>query len=155
VSYEIITYSPDTGTDEHGDYRTQKEARQGLKLCKQEAAALIYDLDRWRIVYRRGYWPTGALPIEGGATLDYLFRFAAPNHDYLGDGEKILNTTSARPWSNPGRIFCALYSFQRVRPCPYTPRARSAACAPFYGPQAEFLRPCPAGRSMSQNARPP
>ena len=55
-----------TGTDEHGDYRTQNEARQGLKLYRQEAAALIYDLDRWRIVYRRGYWPSGALPIERG-----------------------------------------------------------------------------------------
>ena len=38
MSYEIITYSPDTGTDEHGDYRTQKEARQGLKLYRKEAA---------------------------------------------------------------------------------------------------------------------
>ena len=66
MSYEIITYSPDAGTDEHRDYRTQKEARQGLKLYRQEPAALIYDLDRWRIVYRRGYWPAGALPIERG-----------------------------------------------------------------------------------------
>ena len=66
MSYEIITYSPDAGTDEHGDYKTQQEARRGLTLYKDEPAALIYDLDRWRIVYRRGYWPTGALPIERG-----------------------------------------------------------------------------------------
>ena len=44
----------------------QKEARQWHKLYRQEPAAMIYDLDRWRIVYRRGYWPAGALPIEGG-----------------------------------------------------------------------------------------
>ena len=44
MSYEIITYSPDTGTDEHGDYRTQREARQALKQYRQEAGALIYDL---------------------------------------------------------------------------------------------------------------
>lgn len=66
MSYEIIIYDPDTGTDEHGDYRTQKEARQALRQYRQEPAALIYDLDRWRIVYRRGYWPAGALPIERG-----------------------------------------------------------------------------------------
>ena len=66
MSYQIITYSPDTGGDEHGDYRTQREARQALKRYRQEAGALIYDLDRWRIVYRRGYWPAGALPIERG-----------------------------------------------------------------------------------------
>ena len=66
MSYQIITYNPDTGVDEHGDYRTQREARQALKQYRQEAGALIYDLDRWRIVYRRGYWPTGALPIESG-----------------------------------------------------------------------------------------
>ena len=66
MSYEIITYSPDIGTDEHGNYRTQKEARRDLKLYKQESAALIYNLDRQRIVYRRGYWPAGALPIERG-----------------------------------------------------------------------------------------
>ena len=66
MAYQIITYSPDIGTDERGDYRTQKEARQALKQYRQEAGALIYDLDRWRIVYRRGYWPTGALPIERG-----------------------------------------------------------------------------------------
>ena len=66
MSYEIITCDPDTGTDEHGDYRTQREARQALKQYRQEAGALIYDLDRWRIVYRRGYWPAGALPIERG-----------------------------------------------------------------------------------------
>ena len=59
MSYQIITYSPDIGTDERGDYKTQKEARQ-------EAGALIYDLDRWCIVYRRGYWPAGALPVERG-----------------------------------------------------------------------------------------
>lgn len=82
MSYEIITYSPDVGTDEHGDYRTQKEARQGLKLYRQEPAALIYDLARWRIVYRRGYWPAGALPIErGGATLDYPVYPATPRND--------------------------------------------------------------------------
>ena len=66
MSYQIITYSPDIGTDEHGDYRTQKEARQAIKQYRQEAGALIYDLDRLRIVYRRGYWPTRALPIERG-----------------------------------------------------------------------------------------
>ena len=66
MGYQIITYSPDTGADEHGDYRTQREARQYLKLYRQEAGALIYDVDRWRIVYRRGYWPAGALPIERG-----------------------------------------------------------------------------------------
>lgn len=64
MSYEIITYNPDIGTDERGDYKTQREARSGLKLYKDEPAALIYDLHRWRIVYRRGYWPAGALPIE-------------------------------------------------------------------------------------------
>lgn len=66
MSYQIITYDPDTGGDEHGDYRTQREARQALKQYRQEAGALIYDLDRWHIVYQRGYWPTGALPIERG-----------------------------------------------------------------------------------------
>ena len=66
MSYQIITYSPDTGGDEYGDYRTQREARQALKQYRQEAGVLIYDLDRWRIVYQRGYWPTGALPIERG-----------------------------------------------------------------------------------------
>lgn len=66
MAYQIITYNPDIGTDERGDYRTQKEARQTLKQYRQEAGALIYDLDRWRIVYRRGYWPAGALPIERG-----------------------------------------------------------------------------------------
>lgn len=64
MSYQIITYSPDTGTDERGDYRTQREAQQALKQYLQEAGALIYDLDRWRIAYRRGYWPAWALPIE-------------------------------------------------------------------------------------------
>lgn len=66
MAYQIITYSPDIGTDGRVDYRTQKEARQALKQYRQEAGALIYDLDHWRIVYRRGYWPTGALPIERG-----------------------------------------------------------------------------------------
>ncbi len=66
MSYQIITYDPDTGGDEHGDYKTQREAQQALKQYRQEAGALIYDLDRWRIVYRRGCWPTSALPIERG-----------------------------------------------------------------------------------------
>ena len=66
MSYQIITYDPDTGADERGDYRTQKEARQDLKLYRQEAGALIYDLDRRRIVYKRGYWPAGPLPVERG-----------------------------------------------------------------------------------------
>ena len=66
MSYQIITYAPDTGEDERGDYKTQREARHGLKLYKNEPAALIYDLDRRHIVYRRGYWPAGALPIERG-----------------------------------------------------------------------------------------
>ena len=66
MRYQIITYNPDTGGDEHGDYRTQREAQQALKQYRQEAGALIYDLDRWRIVYRRGYWPAWALPIERG-----------------------------------------------------------------------------------------
>lgn len=64
MAYQIITYSPDTGGDEHGDYKTQREARQALKQYRQESAALIYDRDRWCIVYRRGYWTAGALPIE-------------------------------------------------------------------------------------------
>ena len=64
MSYQIITYNPDTGGDEHGDYRTQREARQALKQYRQEAGALIEDLDCLRIVYQRGYWPTRALPIE-------------------------------------------------------------------------------------------
>ena len=64
MGYQIITYSPDTGADEHGDYRTQRAARRALRQYRQEAAALIYDLHRWRIVYRRGYWAAGALPIE-------------------------------------------------------------------------------------------
>ena len=66
MSYQIITYSPDTGSDERGDYRTQRDARQDLKLYRHEAGAIIYDIDRWHIVYRRGYWPAGALPIERG-----------------------------------------------------------------------------------------
>lgn len=66
MSYQIITYDPGTGGDEHGDYKTQREARRGLRLYKQEAGAIIYDLDHWRIVYRRGYWPAGALPVERG-----------------------------------------------------------------------------------------
>ena len=66
MRYQIITYNPDTGGDEHGDYRTQREAQQALKQYRQEAGALIYDLDRWRIVYRRGYCPAWALPIERG-----------------------------------------------------------------------------------------
>lgn len=68
MSYQIITYSQDIGTDEHGNYRTQKEAHQALKQYRQEAGALIYDLDRWRIVYRRGCWPAGSLPIERGCS---------------------------------------------------------------------------------------
>lgn len=64
MSYQIITYDPGTGADEHGDYSTQRSARRALRQYRQEAAALIYDLHRWRIVYRRGYWPAGALPIE-------------------------------------------------------------------------------------------
>ena len=80
MSYEIITYDPDTGADEHGDYRTQKEARQGLKLYRQEAAALIYDLDRWRIVYQRGHWPSGrGTPYrEGVQRLIILFILLLP-----------------------------------------------------------------------------
>ena len=64
MSYQIITYDPGTGADENGDYRTQRAARRALRQYRQGAAALIYDLHRWRIVYRRGYWPAGALPIE-------------------------------------------------------------------------------------------
>ncbi len=30
MSYQIITYDPDTGGDEHGDYKTQREAQQAL-----------------------------------------------------------------------------------------------------------------------------
>ena len=66
MSYQVITYNPDTGGDEHGGYRTQREAQKALMQYRQEAGALIYDLDRCRIVYRRGYWPAGALPIERG-----------------------------------------------------------------------------------------
>ena len=83
MSYQIITYSPDTGGDEHGDYRTQREARQALKQYRQEAGVLIYDLDRWRIVYQR---PQGRFPSRGGATLDYPVYPAPPLDDYLGDG---------------------------------------------------------------------
>ena len=64
MSYEIITYSPDTGTDERREVRTIREARQALRQYRREAGALIYDLDRWRIVYQRGYWPAGSLPAE-------------------------------------------------------------------------------------------
>lgn len=41
--------------------------------------------------------PPGRSPSRGGATLDYPVHFASPDHGDLGDGEKILNTTSARP----------------------------------------------------------
>lgn len=61
-----------------------------------------------------------------------------------------MNTTIARPWSNPGRVFCALQALQRVRPCPYTPQQLPAACVAFYGQQAAILRPRPAGRSIPQ-----
>ena len=47
MSYQIITYAPDTSTDEHGNYKTQREARQDLKLYRHEAGAIIYDLDRY------------------------------------------------------------------------------------------------------------
>lgn len=66
MRYQIITYSPDTGTDERQEARTIKDAKKMLRMHRQETGAIIYDLDRWRIVYQRGYWPAGALPIERG-----------------------------------------------------------------------------------------
>ena len=49
MSYEIITYSPDTGTDEHGEYRTQKEARH-TAWCAQVDAERERNLDGGEVI---------------------------------------------------------------------------------------------------------
>lgn len=49
----------------------------------------------------------------------------------MGNGEKILNTTSTRPWSNPGRVFFC--------PCPYPLQQLPAACMASYGLQAAIF----------------
>lgn len=66
MRYQIIVYDPDCGADEMPEYRTITEARRAFRQYRDWPAAMIYDLERWRIVYQRGYWPTGALPIERG-----------------------------------------------------------------------------------------
>ena len=44
--------------------------------------------------------PPGRSLLKGGATLDHLAYPAAPDHDYLGDGEKILTAPSGRDTIN-------------------------------------------------------
>ena len=89
--------------------------------------------------------------LRGGATLDYPVYLASSLDDHLGDGEKILNTTSARPGLFWGGLFHALQAVQRVRLYPYTLHQIPAAFVASYGPQAAFLRPCPAERSRTKN----
>ena len=89
-----------------------------------------------------------------GETLDYPVYYPSPVYGDLGDSEKILNTTSARPGTTWGGFLCS----PGPPTCPplslCSPPA-SPACVASYGLQAAFLRPCPAGRNMSQNEKPP
>src|SRR5699024_9879492 len=89
--------------------------------------------------------PPGRSLLKGGATLDYPVYYPSPVYGDLGDGEKILNTTIARPGKAWGGIFYALQAVQRGRLYPYTLHQIPAACRPSRGPQAAFLRPRLAG----------
>ena len=88
MSYQIITYDPDTGGDEHGDYKTQREAQQALKQYRQEAGALIYDLDRWRIVLRAATGPPRHCPLRGGVPCLIILFFWPSLDDYMGVRKK-------------------------------------------------------------------
>ena len=85
--------------------------------------------------------PPGRSLLKGGATIDPLICPYASLDDHLGDGEKILNTTTARHWLIRGGLFHALHGLQRVRPCPYTPRQLPTACMASYGQQAAIFAP--------------
>ena len=99
--------------------------------------------------------PPGRSPLRGGATLDYPIYSAASLDGDLGDGEKILNIASARPELSGAGFFLPSRPYSVGGYVPILPASFPPLVWPSRGLQAAFLRPCPAGRSMSQNAKPP